>query len=62
MAAIASGRVVRSGSAILGILNDCNSSREIEALEMQRNEVLNQTMGQKFRRRTSGAALLYMFG
>jgi hypothetical protein len=47
--------------AILGILSGCRSSRDLEAFARRHREVLNQALGQEFKRWPSDATFLYLF-
>ena len=47
--------------AVLGILSGCRSSRDLEAFAKRHREVLNQTLGQDFKRWPSDATFLYLF-
>ena len=47
--------------AVLGILSDCRSSRDLEAFAERHREVLNQSLGLNFKRWPSDATFLYLF-
>ena len=47
--------------AILGILSGCRSSRDLEAFARRQREVLNQALGQEFKRWPSDATFLYLY-
>jgi len=47
--------------AVLGILSDCRSSRDLEAFAERHREVLNQALGLNFKRWPSDATFLYLF-
>jgi hypothetical protein len=47
--------------AVLGILSDCRSSRDLEAFAKRHLEVLNQVLGLNFKRWPSDATFLYLF-
>jgi hypothetical protein len=47
--------------AVLGILSDCRSSRDLEAFAERHREVLSQALGLNFKRWPSDATFLYLF-
>ena len=47
--------------AVLGILSDCRSSRDLEAFAKRHREALNQALGLNFKRWPSDATFLYLF-
>jgi hypothetical protein len=47
--------------AVLGILSDCRSSRDLEAFAERHREVLNQALGLNFKRWPSDATFLYLY-
>ena len=47
--------------AVLGILSNCRSSRDLEAFARRHREVLNQALGLNFKRWPSDATFLYLF-
>lgn len=47
--------------AVLGILSDCRSSRDLESFAERHREVLNQALGLNFKRWPSDATFLYLF-
>ena len=47
--------------AVLGILSDCRSSRDLEVFAERHREVLNQALGLNFKRWPSDATFLYLF-
>ena len=47
--------------AVLGILNGCRSSRDLEAFALRHRPALNQALGLDFKRWPSDATFLYLF-
>ena len=47
--------------AVLGILSDCRSSRDLEAFAKRHREALNQALGLNFKRWPTDATFLYLF-
>ena len=47
--------------AVLGILSDCRSSRDLEAFAERHREVLNQALGLNFKRWPCDATFLYLY-
>ena len=47
--------------AVLGILSDCRSSRDLEAFAERHREVLNQALGLNFKRWPCAATFLYLY-
>ena len=47
--------------AVLGILSDCRSSRDLEAFAKRHREALNQALDLDFKRWPSDATFLYLF-
>jgi len=47
--------------AVLGILSDCRSSRDLEAFAERHRAVLNQALGLNFKRWPCDATFLYLF-
>jgi hypothetical protein len=46
---------------LLGILNGCSSSRDLEAFAQRHRAVLNQALGVNFKCWASDATFLYLF-
>ena len=47
--------------AVLGILSDCRSSRDLEAFAKRHRETLNQALGLNFKRWPTDATFLYLY-
>ena len=47
--------------AVLGILSDCRSSRDLQDFAERHREVLNQALGLNFKRWPSDATFLYLY-